>query len=143
MRFFMARWASTDLLSSFAAGVGHPPKPLPDMRRARARSAQIGGPNVISQRFQVSTYSGEPFTAILARNLLSSQSWRPPVLDEPEELGPEMPLVLDPLSLPGDGEWLAGAGSGPDRPVLGPSRKLEGEIPSCDPGEEVTSSVES
>ena len=44
--------------------VGHPVKPLSDMRRALARSAQIGGPDCITQSFQVSTYSGEPVTSI-------------------------------------------------------------------------------
>jgi hypothetical protein len=42
------------------SGVGHPVQALPDVRRADARSAQIGGPDGISQCFQVSTYSGEP-----------------------------------------------------------------------------------
>src|SRR5690606_30346224 len=60
---FIARCASGDLLSSFATGVGHPEKPLPDVRRADARSAQIGGPDGISHCFQVSSYSGEPFTS--------------------------------------------------------------------------------
>jgi len=87
IRFFIAKCASGDLLSSFATGVGHPPKPLSDMRAAdrdpspleriifeikpsfgflaRARSAQIGGPDSISHCFQVSTYSGEPLAPIL------------------------------------------------------------------------------
>lgn len=43
-----------------AFGVGHPPQSLPDVRRPDARSAQIGGPDAISQCFQVSAYSGEP-----------------------------------------------------------------------------------
>jgi len=41
------------------------------MGRARARSAQIGGPDCISQRFQVNSYSGEPFTSSTASNLLA------------------------------------------------------------------------
>ena len=44
-------------------GVGHPEQALSDVRRAEARSAQIGGPDGISQCFQVSAYSGEPFTS--------------------------------------------------------------------------------
>jgi hypothetical protein len=44
--------------------VGHPlsdpKKSLADMRSADARSAQIGGPDGISQFFQVSAYTGEP-----------------------------------------------------------------------------------
>ena len=47
-------------LWSRCCGVGHPPQSLPDMRRADARSAQIGGPDCIGQLFQVSAYSVEP-----------------------------------------------------------------------------------
>jgi hypothetical protein len=41
-----------------------PVEPLPDVRGANARRAQIGGPDGIPQRFQVSAYSGEPGAAI-------------------------------------------------------------------------------
>lgn len=54
-----------------ARGVGTPINPLADLRRADARSAQIGGPDCISTSFQVSTNSGEPFVSIAVRNLLS------------------------------------------------------------------------
>src|SRR5690606_22919432 len=70
-------------LASSTIGVGHPPKPLPDVRRTDARSAQIGGPEGISHCFQVSTYSGEPFTSISARNLLSKDNWGSALVDEP------------------------------------------------------------
>jgi hypothetical protein len=55
-----------------AMGVGHPPEPLPDVRGADARSAQIGGPDCISQVFQVNTNSAEPRPAKRACNLLAS-----------------------------------------------------------------------
>jgi hypothetical protein len=42
---------------ALASGVGHPPQSLPDVRRADARSANIGGPAGISQVFQISAYS--------------------------------------------------------------------------------------
>lgn len=48
------------VFGSIAHGVGQPPKALPDVRRADARSAQIGSPDGISQCFQISSYSGEP-----------------------------------------------------------------------------------
>jgi len=70
---------------SFTFGVGHPPKPLSDLGGADARSAQIGGPDGISQCFQVSAYSGEPFTSSFARNLLSKDDWRAALRDEAEE----------------------------------------------------------
>jgi hypothetical protein len=56
--------------------------------RADARRAQIGGPDGISQVFQVSAYSGEPLTSSAARNLLSNDDWRTALGDEPMKSGP-------------------------------------------------------
>jgi hypothetical protein len=83
-----------------ASGVGHPEQSLSDVRRADARSAQIGGPDGISQCFQVSAYSGEPFTSILARNLLSKDRCRAALGDEAVKSGPEVSFVgmASPLS---------------------------------------------
>jgi len=92
---------------SFARGVGHPKQSLSDMGRARARSAQIGGPDCISQCFQVSTYSSEPFTSILARNLLSKDDWRAVLLDEVSEDWPEVSFIVFSPSLAGVRERLA------------------------------------
>src|SRR5690349_3117369 len=64
----------------------NPPEPLADMRRADARSAQICGPDFISQCFQVRSNSGEPYAAILARNLLSNDFWRLELRDESPEI---------------------------------------------------------
>jgi len=117
--------------------VGHPVQPLPDVRRPDARSAQIGGPDRISQCFQVSAYSGEPFTSKLARNLFSKHNWRTALGDEASKLGPEVPLVGFRFPLPRRAERLAGTGAGPDGFVGGPSGELEGILPSADTGEEV------
>jgi len=76
-----------------AAGVGHPVEPLSDVRCALARSAQIGGPDRISQCFQVSTYRGEPVPSSTARNLLSKDCCRLALGDELGEGWPEVPLV--------------------------------------------------
>jgi hypothetical protein len=95
--------------SSPAPVVGHPVQPLPDVGSADARSAQIGGPNGKTQVFQVSTYSGEPFTSILARNLLSKDDWRLTLGDEPFESGPQVALVSNPLAFACRGERLAWA----------------------------------
>jgi len=56
-----------------ACGVGHadPVEPLPDVRRADARCAQIGSRPGIAHSFQVSEHSGEPFTPSAARNLFA------------------------------------------------------------------------
>jgi hypothetical protein len=50
--------------------------------RRDACSAQIGGPDGISQAFQVSAYSGEPFTSSAVRNLLSKDCCRAALGDE-------------------------------------------------------------
>jgi hypothetical protein len=90
-------------------GVGHPEQPLPDVRRADARSAQIGGPDGISRSLQVSSYSGEPFESIAACNLLAKDHWRAALGDEAEKIGPKVPLILGPPSLAGGTERLAWA----------------------------------
>jgi len=90
-------------------GVGHPIEPLSDMRRARARSAQIGGPDLISHCLQVSTYSSEPVTSSRARNLLSKRDCRSALADEIEERWPEVSLVFFSKAFAGLAEWLARA----------------------------------
>lgn len=89
--------------------MGHPEETLADVRRADARSAQIGGPDGISWCFQVSSYSGEPLTSKLARNLFSKDRWRAALADEPEELRPEVAVVFLCEFLAGLREGLAGA----------------------------------
>ena len=94
---------------NFTVGVGQPVKSLSDMRRARARSAQIGGPDLISHCLQVSTYSSEPVTSSRARNLLSKRDCRSALADELEEPRPEVSLVFFPKAFAGLAEWLARA----------------------------------
>jgi len=120
-----------------AIGVGHPEQPLPDVRRADARSAQIGGPDLIAHRFQVSAYSGEPSTSIRARNLLSKQNWRSALADESEPLWPKMPRVICSAPLPRRREGLAGTGAGPDLEIVGPSCEPQRERPSSNAREEM------
>jgi hypothetical protein len=61
--------------------------------------------------------------------------------DEAVELRPEVPVVIEAFSLSGGAEWLAGAGAGPDRSVVGPSCETEGIGPDADAGEEVALGV--
>lgn len=107
------------------------------MGRRLARSAQIGGPDSIAQRFQVKTYSGEPFTSKRACNLLSKDRWRMALGDEASPLGPEMALVGFTFAAARLRERLAGAGTGPDRPIGGPPSELKGKRPSADTSKEV------
>jgi hypothetical protein len=123
--------------------VGHPVQALSDVRRARARSAQIGGPDGITQRFQVSTYSGEPFTSRFARNLLSKDDWREALGDEAAELGPEVAGVGIASLLAGTGIRLAGTGPGPDGHPDRPASEPQGKRPAPDAGEEVAFAVSS
>src|ERR1019366_5211905 len=100
-----------------------PKDPLSSMRRGDARSAQIGSPNGISHCFQVSTYSGEPLTAILAFNLLAKADWRAALVKQSPHFRPEVPGVLLAFALARRRERLAGAAAGPDGPIVGPSGK--------------------
>ena len=68
-------------------------EPLADVRGADARRCKIGSPDGISERLQVSTYSGQPVSAIDARNLLSKEDCRAALGDELVKSGPEMALV--------------------------------------------------
>jgi len=108
------------------------------VRRTAARSAQIGGPDSISHRFQVSPYSGEPSTPSLARNLLSKHDWRAALLNEASELGPQVPRVVLSSPFPGATEWLTRATSGPNRLIIRPSGETQGERPAANSREPVT-----
>nr|WP_236672118.1 hypothetical protein [Croceicoccus sp. YJ47] len=129
---------------SCACGVVHPfnsgsdkVEPLPDMRAAEPRSAQIRRPEGKSQCFQVSRYSIEPYAPVLARNLLSKDACRTALVDEPEPVRPKVPLVSNPFSCACRAERLAWAGSGPDGAVVAPSCASKGVGPYADSSEEM------
>jgi hypothetical protein len=109
------------------------------VRRPDARSAQIGGPDGISHSLQVSTYSGEPFTTILARTLFSKDRWRLALGDERVKSGPEVSFVDMAFSLSSARKRLTGTGAGPDGAF--PSCEVEGVGPPSDAREEVTLAV--
>jgi hypothetical protein len=73
-----------------------------------ARSAQIGGPDCISQSFQVSANSGEPSAPSLACNLLAKRDCRVAEGDEVAEDRPEMSFVGFAFALSRLAERLAG-----------------------------------
>ena len=113
LKFSDLRVPSRDTVST-TFGVGHPVGALPDVRRADARSAQIGGPDSIPHSFQVSSYSGEPFTSKFARNLFAKDDWRATLRNEIVEDGPEVTLVGGSELLACGAEGLARAAPGPD-----------------------------
>jgi hypothetical protein len=129
--------ASCPSVTTGHVGVGHPENALAPVRRSDARSAQIGSPANISQVFQVKANSGEPFTSILARNLLSKHRCRAALGDEIVKSGPKVALVGVSLSLASARKRLTRTGAGPDGAVVCPSCKTEGKAPSSDAGEEV------
>ena len=137
MRLFIARCASTDLLSSFATGVGHPPQPLSDVRRADAASREIDRPAGVTLTFQVIEYKVEPRPAVRSRNLLAKDDWRIEDADKLEPGGPEVALVAEPATLSGGAEGLARAAACPDGAVVRPSGEAQGVGPHSDPGEEM------
>ena len=107
------------------------------MRRADARSAQIGSRDGISQCFQVSEYSGEPFTSSAARNLFAKHDCRMALGDESSKLGPDVPRVFGAEPFARATERLAWAGAGPDRDIFRPAGKAERERPAANACEEV------
>jgi hypothetical protein len=122
---------------SFVSGVGHPVKPLSSVRRADARSAQIGSPDGISCSFQVSANSGEPFTSICSRNLFSKDRCRPALGDERVKSGPQVSFVGMAFSLSSARKRLTRTGAGPDRPFVWPAGEPERGAPSANPGEKM------
>jgi len=127
--------------SGVVFGVGHPVKSLADVRRADARSAQIGCRCGIAQFFQVSEYSGEPCTSKATRNLLAKDNWRAALLDEASELGEEVPTVEKSALTACCRERLTRATACPDRATLGPSGESKGEWPASDAREKVALGV--
>jgi hypothetical protein len=104
----VSKFASRNVASGVGQPYSAPVEPLADVRRADARSAQIGGPDGISQCFQVSAYSGEPSPSSLARNLLSNNDWREALGDKVVEEWPEVARVCDAELFAGGAEGLAG-----------------------------------
>jgi hypothetical protein len=104
---------------------------------ADARSAQIGGPEGISHSFQVSAYSGEPFPAILVRNLLSSDHWRVALGDEAVKSGPEVSLIGMASARSSARKRLTRTGTAPDGSGVGPSSEPKSKWPSADSSEEM------
>ena len=70
-------------------------------------------------------------------DLLAEDDFRLALGNEPSHLGPKMASVSCAPAPPGDAERLAGAASGPDWFVVGPSCHSESEAPATDPGEQM------
>jgi hypothetical protein len=128
-------------LWSRVVGVGHEDgsevQPLPDVRGADARSAQIGRPNGVARTFQVSANSVEPREAVRACNLFAKDDWRAALADEPEPLGPQVAVVGNSGAATGHREGLTGTRAGPHGAVVRPPGEAEGVGPGAKSGEGV------
>jgi hypothetical protein len=123
---------------SRVVGVTHPVQSLSDVRRADARSAQIGGPSGVARSFQVSAYKVEPSEAVLACNLLAKDDWRAALFDEVVEGWPEVPLVSKPSAFACIGERLTRAATCPHSSGVSPASKAESSGPDTDAREKMT-----
>jgi hypothetical protein len=97
------------------------------MGRIDGTSRDNGRPAGVADAFQVRLHSVEPILANRCRNLLSHDDTGPVRPDKLEEDRPEMPFVRLAFTLAGDAEGLAGAGAGPERPIVGPPGQPCGE----------------
>lgn len=156
--------------ASDAFGVGQPvlsdePEALSDVRRADARSAQIGADSGIGHCFQVSLNSAEPQPSVLACNLLAKDDWRAALADKTAKFRPKVTVVRMAITSASEADEMsgfarvaditraatfraslswgrrregrAGAGAGPDGSVVGPSGETQGAAPDADACEEV------
>jgi hypothetical protein len=103
--------------------------------------AQYHRPDSVRFSLQVCSYSVKPSVPNRALNLLPKDCVRATLVNEIKKSRPHVPFVVASFSFAGDGEWLAGAGSGPDRSVGGPSGQLKSQGPSSDSREEVALGV--
>ena len=120
-----------------AVGVGHPIKPVSDVRRTDARRRERDRPEGVTQGFQVSVYKVDPRIAVFARNLLSKDDCRAALFDEVLEGWPQMPLVIKPSSFACRAERLARTGTSPNRSVVCPAGRSQGMGPDANAGEKV------
>jgi hypothetical protein len=108
---------------------------------ADATSWQYGRPAGVAFAFQVSANKIEPAPSKRRFNLLSKDCCRAPLGDERKPARPQVTLVIGRLACAGCREGLAGAGTCPNRSVIGPAGKPKRDRPSADAGEEVALGV--
>jgi len=109
------------------------------VRRAAARSTEIGRPHGVVRIFQVIVNKVEPEQSILARNLFAKNNVRSALSDEMVPGWPQVPLVSKPAAFACRAERLAWARAGPALTLE--TGEFERIGPHADAGEEVTSSI--
>lgn len=123
--------------ASFARGVGHEVKPLPDVRCADAVCSQYRCPDGVTFGFHVCRNKIEPSVPNRCANLLAKHDVRTALADEVEPRRPEMPLICKPQSFTCRAERLARTRTSPNGHISRPSGKIKGVGPSADAGEKV------
>ena len=136
IRFFIAKWASGDLSSSFAVAVGHNPDPLPTVRSIDGTSRNTKRPCGVLTGFQVRKHSVEAHLNV-SSNILSKHPTGPAFSHEPIHFRPEVAVIFLAALLPGDTKGLAWIPAYPNRSVIGPACHSQPESEAADPGEEV------
>jgi hypothetical protein len=112
--------------------VGHEVESLPDVRSTEARSAGIDRPDGVTLSFHVSRNSVEPSKSAFRRNLFAKDRERPALADEPEELGPQVALVIEASFFARRTERLTRARPRPDFSIFWPPGFLKCITPNSD-----------
>jgi hypothetical protein len=107
------------------------------VRSTDAASWEYGRPAGVAFVLPVSENSIEPAPSNCRLNLLSKDDCRAALGDERKPRRPQVAFVIGRLARSGGRERLAGATSCPNRSIIGPAGKPEGDWPSADAGEEV------
>jgi hypothetical protein len=124
-------------LPPFARGLGKKPNSRTDLSCSDSTSRGNCRPDGVIDRFQIIGHGVEPSPPNRARSLLSKKLCRAALSDEPKPLRPEMTRIFERSTLSGFAERLAGTRTCPNRSIIAPSGKSQGEGPSANPGEEV------
>lgn len=123
--------------ASFAIGDGHEEEAGSLVRCAETATCKIDSPEGVTRRREVTRYNVEPGEPVATCNLLSKDESRRSISDEPEELGPEVFLIVKAPSLSSARERLARTRPRPDREIARPARQIERKRPAPDPCEKV------
>ena len=130
-----------ELLSSATCGVGHPPQSLSLVERPDTASRQTSRPRGVTFSLQVIANKVEPPVGNRAFNLLAKHDDRAALADEAKPRRPKVARIVSPMTAARGAEGLAGTTTRPNRSVIRPAGKSEGEGPAADAGEEVALGV--
>src|SRR5690606_35230815 len=101
IRAFIAMCASGDLLSSFATGVGHNPKPIASVRGIDGDSRNNKRFPGVAKSFQVRKHVVEAQRDVPS-NVLANNPTRPELAYKPSKFRPEVAVISLASSLPGE-----------------------------------------